>query len=115
MAISKKAASSKAAPKASVDKCAECCDKIASLEKQVAELESQLGGLGDALASLTSNYNAGKEKLVSEVNELRENAKSWVTKQKEAMDSNNDGKIDFEEIYSYVFKRFGSRHNQPRK
>ena len=47
--------------------------------------------------------------------ELRENAKSWTTKAKETLDANNDGKIDLEEIYSYVARRFASRNNRPRK
>jgi chromosome segregation ATPase len=100
--------------------------KIASLEKQVANLEGKLAGVlasveaiaqvKNDLDALSSKYEAGKEKLGAEVKELKENAKSWATKQKEAMDSNKDGKVDFEEIYSYVFKRMRSRYNsEPRK
>ena len=116
MAVSKKAAPSKAAPKADAGHSHnELNAKIASLEKKVAELENQLGGLGDAVESLTNSYNAGKEKLVSEVNELKENAKSWATKKKEAMDTNNDGKVDLEEVYRYVYTRLRSRMSAPKK
>ena len=115
MAVSKKAASSKAAPKAGSNDCAKCDAKIEALEKKVAELENQLGGLGDAVESLTNSYNAGKDKLVSEVNELKENAKSWATKKKEAMDTNNDGKVDLEEVYRYVYTRLRSRMSAPKK
>ena len=126
MAVSKKAASSKAAPKADAGHSHdEANAKIASLEKKVADLESKLAGVlasvealaqvkGD-LDALSSKYEAGKEKLGAEVKELKENAKSWATKQKEAMDSNSDGKIDFEEIYSYVFRRMKGRSSRPRK
>jgi len=31
------------------------------------------------------------------------------------MDSNNDGKVDFEEIYGYVCRRMTSRQSKPRK
>jgi len=105
MAVSKKAASSKAAPKADSNDCAKCDAKIEALEKKVAELESQLGGLGDALEGLTNSYKLGKDKLVSEVQELKEKAKSW----KEKADTNKDGKVDFEEIYLYVKRRLSSR------
>ena len=114
MAVSKKAASSKAAPKASSDDCAKCDAKIEALEKKVLDLESKLAGVlasVEALAQVKSDLDDAKEKLGSEVKELKENAKSWVTKQKEKMDSNKDGKIDLEEIYEYVRLRgTGARH-----
>jgi hypothetical protein len=46
-----------------------------------------------------------KLKLSSEVNELKEKAKSW----KEKADTNHDGKVDFEEVYQYIRRRMGSR------
>ena len=52
-----------------------------------------------------------KLKLGAEVNELKEKAKSW----KEKADTNNDGKLDFEELYSYVYKRMNDRFSKPRK
>ena len=119
MAVSKKAASSKAAPKADAGHSHdEANAKIASLEKKVADLESKLAGIlasVEALAQVKGDLDEAKAKLGSEVKELKENAKSWVTKQKEAMDTNNDGKLDFEEIYSYVCRRMNSRSPQPKK
>ena len=106
MAISnsKKAApKSKAAPKAEADKCAECCAKIVSLEKEVNELKSQLSGLLTASDAI--------DKVKSEVSELKEKAKSW----KEKADTNHDGKLDFEEIYAYVCKRMSDRFSAPKK
>ena len=45
MAVSKKAASSKAAPKADSNDCAKCDAKIEALEKEVSALKSQLADL----------------------------------------------------------------------
>ena len=92
--------------------------KIASLEKQVANLEGKLAGVlasVETLAQVKSDLEEAKANLGSEVKELRENAKSWTAKAKETLDANNDGKIDLEEIYSYVARRFTSRNNRPRR
>jgi len=106
MAVSKNKAApkAKAAPKVEVDKCAECCAKIVSLEKEVSELKSQLAGLLDginAASKLKAELDEVKSKLGTEVNELKEKAKSW----KEKADTNKDGKVDFEEIFQYIKRR----------
>ena len=114
MAVSKKAASSKAAPKASSDDCAKCDAKIEALEKEVSALKSQLAGVLASVQALTqvkSDLDEAKAKISAEVNELKEKAKSW----KEKADVNNDGKVDFEEVYSYVWKRLRSRSSSPKK
>ena len=115
MAVSKKAASSKAAPKADAGHSHdEANAKIASLEKKVADLESKLAGVlasVEALAQVKGDLDEAKTKISAEVSELKEKAKSW----KEKADTNNDGKLDFEEIYSYVFRRWNSRSKRPRK
>jgi len=114
MAVSKKAASSKAAPKAGSDDCAKCDAKIEALEKEVSALKSQLAGVlasVEALAQVKSDLDDAKAKISAEVGELREKAKSW----KEKADANKDGKLDFEELYRYVWLRFNSRNNKPRK
>ena len=120
MAVSKsKAASSKAAPKADAECCAKCEADIKSLEKKIESLESKLAGLIDgieAASKLKTELDEAKLKLGSEVNALKENAKSWATKQKEAMDTNKDGSVDLNEVYAYVYKRlFGgnTRHRNP--
>ena len=113
MAVSKKAATSKAAPKAASDNCAKCDAKIAALEKKVESLESKLKGLLDgieAASKLKADLDEAKLKLGAEVNELKEKAKSW----KEKADTNNDGKLDFEELYRYVWARFNSRDSKPK-
>ena len=122
MAVSKSKAASaskaKAAPKADADCCAKCEADIKSLEKKIESLELKLAGILDgieAASKLKAELDEAKLKLSSEVKDLQENAKSWVTKQKEAMDSNKDGKVDFEEVYSYIYKRMNSRHYKPRK
>ena len=118
MAVSKSKAASaskaKAAPKADAECCAKCEADIKSLEKKIESLESKLSGIIDgieAASKLKSELDEAKLKLSSEVSELKEKAKSW----KEKADSNNDGKLDFEEIYSYVWKRLRARQSQPRK
>tara|TARA_R110001592_G_scaffold285586_1_gene554049 strand:- start:89 stop:445 length:357 start_codon:yes stop_codon:yes gene_type:complete len=118
MAISnsKKAAAPKAkvAPKADADCCVKCDAKIASLEKKVAALESSLKSVLEALnaaSKVKSELDEAKAKLSAEVSELKEKAKSW----KEKADTNNDGKVDFEEVYSYVRRRMASRSSAPRK
>ena len=122
MAVSKSKAASaskaKAAPKADAECCAKCEADIKSLEKKIESLESKLAGLLEGIetaSKLKAELDEAKLKLGSEVNELKENAKSWVTKTKEAVDSNKDGKIDFEEVYSYIWGRQHSRHPKPRK
>lgn len=106
-------------PKANEPECCKSCEAdVAELKGQIAGLESKLQGLIagiEAASKLKAELDEAKVKLSSEVKELRENAKSWATKQKEAADTNNDGKLDFEEIYSYVYKRFKGRNKQPRK
>jgi chromosome segregation ATPase len=118
MAISnsKKAAApkEKAAPKADADCCVKCDAKIASLEKKVAALEASLKGVLEALnaaSKVKSELDEAKAKLSAEVNELKEKAKSW----KEKADTNNDGKVDFEEVYGYVRRRMASRNSAPKK
>ena len=120
MAVSKSKAASKAkaAPKADAECCAKCEADIKSLEKKIESLESKLAGLIEgieAASKLKSELDEAKLKLGAEVKELKENAKSWLTKTKESMDSNGDGKVDLEEIYSYVWGRSKSRHPKPRK
>ncbi len=124
MAVSKSRAASaskakaKAAPKADAECCAKCEADIKSLEKKIENLESKLAGLLEgieAASKLKADLDEAKLKLGAEVSELKENAKSWLTKQKEAIDTNNDGKLDLEEIYSYVWGRSKSRHPKPRK
>ena len=122
MAVSKSKAASaskaKAAPKADAECCAKCEADIKSLEKKIESLESKLAGLIEgieAASKLKAELDEARLKLGSEVKELKENAKSWLTKQKEAIDSNNDGKVDLEEIYSYVRRRMTSRYPQPKK
>ena len=106
-------------PKAEVPECCKSCDEeIAKLKGQIAGLESKLQGLIagiEAASKLKGELDEAKLKLGSEVKELQENAKSWVAKQKEAADTNNDGKVDFEEIYSYVYNRLKGRGQKPRK
>ena len=118
MPVKKSAAKAKA-PEAKDDCCAKCEVDIANLRKQVSDLENKLKGLFegiDAASKLKGELEEAKEKLGSEVKELQENAKSWVQKTKESMDSNNDGKVDLEEIYSYVWKRMRDRRRSvPRK
>ena len=99
--------------------------KVASIEVKISNLEAKLKGIlssiealaqvKEELDTLASQVESGKAKLGAEVQELKENAKSWVTKKKEAMDTNNDGKIDFEEIYEYVWNRTRSRAPHPKK
>jgi len=92
--------------------------KIASLEKKVADLEGKLRSVlasVDALSQVKIDLKEAKAKIGSEVKELRENAKSWSTKTREAMDTNNDGKIDMEEIYGYIWRRLRSRSSIPKK
>ena len=107
---------------AAVENTPECCkscdEKIESLEKSIAALESKLKGLIEgieAASKLKAELDEAKLKLGAEVKELKESAKSWATKAKEAVDSNQDGKIDFEEIYSYIVRRKSSRNPKPRK
>ena len=106
-------------PKAEVPECCKSCEAdIAELKGQIAGLESKLQGLIagiEAASKLKAELDEAKVKLGSEVKELQENAKSWASKQKEAADTNGDGKLDFEEIYSYVWKRLKSRYSRPTK
>ena len=98
--------------------CKSCDEQIAVLKGQIAGLESKLQGLLagiEAASKLKADLDEAKLKLGSEVKELQENAKSWITKQKEAADTNSDGKIDKEEFYAYVFRRLQSRNRAPRK
>ena len=102
------------AAKASEDCCVKCESQIADLGKKVADLESKLKGLLagiEAASKLKSELDEAKLKLSAEVSELKEKAKSW----KEKADTNNDGKLDLEEVYSYIWKRRRSRNPNPRK
>jgi len=113
MPVKKSAAKAKA-PEAKDDCCAKCEVDIADLKKQVSDLESKLKGLLDgidAASKLKVELDEAKLKLGAEVNELKEKAKSW----KEKADTNNDGKVDFEEVYAYVRRRLTSRRPLPRK
>ena len=104
MAVSKKAATSKAAPKAASDNCAKCDAKIAALEKKIESLESKLKGLLDgieAASKLKADLDEAKLKLGAEVNELKEKAKSW----KEKADTNNDGSLSLSEVWEYITLR----------
>lgn len=108
MAVSKKAASSKAAPKADSNDCAKCDAKIEALEKEVSALKSQLAGVlasVEALTQVKSDLDEAKAKIGAEVNELKEKAKSW----KEKADTNSNGKLELEEIWNYVYRRLNRR------
>ena len=108
MAVSKKAATSKAASKAGSDNCAKCDAKIAALEKKIESLESKLKGLLDgieAASKLKADLDEAKLKLGAEVSELKEKAKSW----KEKADTNNDGKLDLDEVWTYISNRINGR------
>ena len=106
-------------PKAEAPECCKSCDEeIAKLKGQIAGLENKLQGLIagiEAASKLKAELDEAKLKLGSEVKELQDNAKSWATKQKEAADTNGDGELDFEEIYSYVWSRLKSRYSTPTK
>ena len=117
MPVKKSAAKAKA-PAAKDDCCAKCEVDIADLKKQVSDLESKLKGLLEgieAASKLKADLDEAKLKLGSEVKELQENAKGWAQKAKEALDKNKDGKIDFEEVYSYCVRRLNSRNPAPKK
>ena len=109
MAVSKsKAASSKAAPKADAGSCAKCEADIKSLEKKIENLESKLKGILDgieAASKLKADLDEAKLKLGAEVSELKEKAKSW----KEKADTNNDGKLDLDEVWTYISNRISGR------
>ena len=97
---------------ASEDCCAKCDSKIADLDKKVSDLEKKLKGLLDgieAASKLKAELDEAKLKLSAEVKELQEKAKGW----KEKADTNGDGKVDFKEIYEYVYKRLQSRNPKP--
>ena len=113
----KKGTSKAKAPVAAESKedcCGKCDAKIEVVELKIADLEKKLKGLLDgidAASKLKAELDEAKLKLGSEVNELKEKAKSW----KEKADTNNDGKVDFEEVYGYVRRRLSSRNPKPRK
>ena len=103
-----------AAAESKEDCCAKCDAKIEALELKIADLEKKLKGLLDgidAASKLKADLDEAKLKLGAEVDELKEKAKSW----KEKADTNNDGKLDLEEVYSYIWKRRRSRNPNPRK
>ena len=117
MPVKKSAAKAKA-PEAKDDCYAKCEVDIADLKKQVSGLESKLKGLLEgieAASKLKVELDEAKSKLGAEVKDLQENAKSWAQKTKDAVDTNKDGKVDFEEIYSYVYNRMRSRRSAPKK
>ena len=101
-----------AAAESKEDGCAKCDAKIEAVELKIADLEKKLKGLLDgidAASKLKAELDEAKLKLGAEVNELKEKAKSW----KEKADTNNDGKVDLQEIYAYVWKRMRSRNSMP--
>ena len=103
-----------AAAESKADSCAKCDAKIEAVELKIADLEKKLKGLLDgidAASKLKAELDEAKLKLGAEVNELKEKAKSW----KEKADTNNDGKLDFEEIYAYVRRRLNSRNPKPKR
>ena len=118
MAKSKSSFSAKADEAEKVEHDGHCHEeldaKIAALEGKVSDLESKLKGLLDgieAASKLKNELDEAKSKLSLEVNELKEKAKSWSEK----ADTNGDGVLDFEEIYSYVYRRWKGRNKEPRK
>ena len=116
MAVSKSKAASaskaKAAPKADAECCAKCEADIKSLEKKIESLESKLKGLLDgidAASKLKADLDEAKLTFGAEVSELKEKAKSW----KEKADTNDDGKLDWEEVWTYVSARIkGNTHSK---
>ena len=103
------------AAKASEECCAKCEADIKSLEKKIESLESKLKGLLDgidAASKLKADLDEAKLKLGAEVSELKEKAKSW----KEKADTNDDGKLDWEEVWTYVSERIkGKTHARAAK
>ena len=98
----------------SEDCCVKCDAKIADLDAKVADLENKLKGLLEgieAASKIKNELDEAKLKLGSEVNELKEKVKGW----KEKADTNQDGSVDFEEVYAYIRKRLSSRNPKPRK
>lgn len=117
MPVKKSAAKAKA-PEAKDDCCTKCEVDIADLKKQVSDLESKLKSVLEgieAASKLKADLDEAKLKLGAEVSELKENAKSWAQKTKEKLDTNKNGKVDFEEIYGYVARRMSSRNPAPKK
>ena len=115
MPVQKKSVASKskaAAPKADAECCAKCEADIKSLEKKIESLESKLKGILegiDAASKLKADLDEAKLKLNAEVSELKEKAKSW----KEKADKNSDGKLDWEEVWTYVSARIkGNSHSR---
>ncbi len=107
-----KSKASAAAPEAKENACAKCDAKIEAVELKIADLEKKLKGLLDgidAASKLKAELDEAKLKLGAEVNELKEKAKSW----KEKADTNKDGKVDFQEIYAYVWKKMNGRNPKP--
>jgi predicted nucleic acid-binding Zn-ribbon protein len=93
--------------------------KIATLEAKVVDLENKLNGVLSSVEALShvkselealssklkSELDEAKLKISVEVNELKEKAKSW----KEKADSNQDGSLDWEELFQYVMQRKAGR------
>ncbi len=101
-----------AAAESNEDGCAKCDAKIKAVELKVADLEKKLKGLLDgieAASKLKADLDEAKLKLGAEVDELKEKAKSW----KEKADTNKDGNLSLQEIYSYVYNRLKSRNQKP--
>ena len=96
----------------SEDCCVKCDAKIADLDAKVADLENKLKGLLEgieAASKLKNELDEAKLKLSAEVKELQEKAEGWKGK----ADTNGDGKVDFKEIYAYVYRRLSSRNPKP--
>ncbi len=88
--------------------CKDCDEKIEAVSQSVAALESKLKGILEgieAASKLKAELDEAKLKLAAEVNELKEKAKSW----KEKADTNNDGSLDWEELFRYVTERKSGR------
>ena len=88
--------------------CKSCDAKIEALQSSVSALESKLKGILEgieAASKLKAELDEAKVKISAEVNELKEKAKSW----KEKADSNQDGSLDWEELFQYVMQRKSGR------
>jgi chromosome segregation ATPase len=89
--------------------------KLVALEVKVSSLESKLTGLLESIeaaSKIKSELEQVKSHLSAEIKELSSKASAQVVS---SLDANGDGKIDFEEVYSYVHNRMKSRSPVPKK
>lgn len=89
--------------------------KIEALEGKVSDLENKLKGLLEdieAASKIKGELELVKSHLSAEIKELSSKASAQVVSK---LDANGDGKINFEEVYSYVHARMKSRDPNPRK